>query len=140
MNREAVTPSPRGGRETILVVDDEDMIRQLAVRMLTEGGYIALEARSVVEAKQRIEEHSGEFDLVMTDLVMPGKIQGFELARQICDMRPKIPVIFMSGYADDNNTPDKMPRSFASRSIHLTKPVRRNELLSMIENALQGSI
>lgn len=128
MNRDAVTPSPRGGQETILVVDDEDMIRQLAVRMLTQGGYIALEAGSVVEAKQRIEEHSGEFDLVMTDLVMP-ESSGRVLTAWLAKERPDVKVILMSGFGE---------RVQEEGVVFMEKPFRQRDLLEKVRATIDA--
>jgi PAS domain S-box-containing protein len=128
MEREMVIPSPQGDRETVLVVDDDDMIRQLAVRMLTDGGYVVLEARGVVEAKQRIEEHSGELDLVMTDMVMPEN-SGRVLTTWLTKKRPDIKVIVMSGLG---------ARVQEEGTAFLEKPFRQNDLLEKVRATLDA--
>ena len=118
----------RSGAEAFVVVDDDDMIRQLAVRILTEGGYVVLEAGGVVEAKQRIEEHSGELDLVMTDMVMPEN-SGRVLTAWLAKKRPDIKVIVMSGLG---------ARVQEEGTVFLEKPFRQNDLLEKVRATLDA--
>jgi two-component system, cell cycle sensor histidine kinase and response regulator CckA len=90
--------SPRGGRERILVVEDEEAVRNLAVEILEEGGYSVLKAISGDEALQVMSEQ--EVDLVLTDVVMPG-MDGLELAATLARTHPRVGVIYMSGYAGE---------------------------------------
>ena len=91
--------APRG-RETILLVEDEDVVRELAREALRDGGYTVLEARHPGEALLVAERQSGGFDLLLTDVVMP-HMSGPELAQRLKDARPGLRVLFMSGYTDD---------------------------------------
>jgi CheY-like chemotaxis protein len=88
------------GNWTILLVEDEEMVRELAIEIFRGAGYTVLDAANGADALAICDRHEGCIDLLVTDLVMPG-MNGIELARKVCDSRPGIPVLFMSGYAED---------------------------------------
>ena len=88
------------GKWTILLAEDEEMVRELAIEIFQEAGYTVLDARNGAAALAICDRHAGSIDLLVTDLVMPG-MNGIELARKVCDSRPGTPVLFMSGYAED---------------------------------------
>ncbi|HVY37183.1 MAG TPA: ATP-binding protein [Polyangia bacterium] len=88
------------GTETILLVEDEEQVRAVAVGILKKAGYHVLEARTPGEALLASEEHPVEIHLLVTDVVMP-KMNGRQLADRIAAMRPAIKTIFMSGYTDN---------------------------------------
>jgi len=88
------------GKRTILLVEDEEMVRELAIEIFQGAGYTILDAPNGAAALAICDRHEGCIDLLVTDLVMPG-MNGIELARRVCDSRPGIPVLFMSGYAED---------------------------------------
>ena len=92
--------SPRGA-ETILVVEDEAAVRRMAGRALAAQGYAILEAENGAEALELLAHAQGPVDLVLTDVVMP-IINGRELAERLAAERPGLPVLFMSGYTDDD--------------------------------------
>jgi two-component system cell cycle sensor histidine kinase/response regulator CckA len=83
---------------TVLVVDDEEMVRRLAARMLTSFGYRVLEARSGQEAVRLLRRGAHRIHGVLTDVAMPG-IGGRELGETIARCWPQIRVLYMSGYA-----------------------------------------
>ena len=85
-------------RETVLVVDDEEMVRRLAARMLAGLGYRVLEARSGQEAVRLLRRGAHRIDGVLTDVAMPG-IGGRELGETIARCWPQIRVLYMSGFA-----------------------------------------
>jgi two-component system, cell cycle sensor histidine kinase and response regulator CckA len=91
----------RGGAETILVVEDEDVVRTLACRGLREQGYTVLEARHGREALERLAEGRHVVDLVISDVVMP-ELGGRELGSRLAALRPELPILFMSGYTGDD--------------------------------------
>ncbi|MDT5036732.1 MAG: hypothetical protein QOE03_1917 [Micromonosporaceae bacterium] len=93
---DAVQP-PRGNGETILVVDDEDAIRQVVFRILDHGGYHVLSARGGREALTTAADH--RFQLLLTDAIMPD-MSGRRLAELVRRQHPRLPVLYMSGYSD----------------------------------------
>ncbi len=88
------------GSETILLVEDEDVVRGLTRRILSEAGYNVLDARSGEEAIQLGRDYQGPIDLLLTDVVMP-EISGREVAERLQELRPEARVLFMSGYTDE---------------------------------------
>jgi two-component system cell cycle sensor histidine kinase/response regulator CckA len=97
---EAEAAAPRGGTETVLVVEDEGAILELARESLEELGYRVLTASSPQEAMRRCEEQAGEIHLLITDVVMP-QMNGRELAERLRALRPGLKCLYMSGYTAD---------------------------------------
>lgn len=97
-SRPAATALPRG-TETVLLVEDEEGVRELTKEYLEICGYKVLVAEDGHAAVAIVSKHSGPIDLMMTDIVMPG-ISGSELAQKITALRPEIRVVYMSGYTD----------------------------------------
>jgi PAS domain S-box-containing protein len=128
------TAEPRApnGSGTLLVVEDEDIIRALVVRTLRGAGYEVLEARYASEALERWEERREDVALLLTDIVMPG-MSGVELARRLGEERPELPILLMSGFADpDAGGPVPAPRSAG----FLEKPFTPSELLRCVRERL----
>jgi PAS domain S-box-containing protein len=94
----AAAALPRG-TETVLLVEDEEGVRNLAKEYLESCGYKVLVAEDGNAAIELVSKHSGPIDLVMTDIVMPG-ISGSDLAKRVESLRPDIRVVYMSGYTD----------------------------------------
>jgi len=92
--------APAAGSETILVAEDEQIVRVLIRKVLEQAGYTVLLAGGGVEALQLAERHTGRIHLLVTDVVMPG-MNGRELARRLVAARPETKVLYLSGYADD---------------------------------------
>ncbi|HYZ23959.1 MAG TPA: response regulator, partial [Rhodopila sp.] len=90
------------GSATILVVEDEAGVREIAVAILRSLGYRVLEAPDGDAALRVFGAHAPEIDLLLTDIVLPGRTRGRELAEQITAMRPEIKVLFMSGYTENS--------------------------------------
>jgi PAS domain S-box-containing protein len=88
------------GDETILVVEDNDEVREVTVRILSRQGYRVLEASQGLDAFLISAEHDGPIHLLLTDVVMP-KMSGRELAKTLMSIRPRIKVLYMSGYTDN---------------------------------------
>jgi PAS domain S-box-containing protein len=88
------------GRETILLVEDEDMVRRLIGQVLLSHGYRVIEASSGQEALDAVARHHGRIDLLLTDVVMAG-MSGRELAEKLASLLPDLKVLYMSGYTDD---------------------------------------
>jgi CheY-like chemotaxis protein len=95
------TASARGGTESILLVEDEDPVRTLTQRLLEARGYRVRNAATGAEALRIWDEEQGAFDLVVTDMIMPGGISGRDLAERLVTRQPALKVIFLSGYAGD---------------------------------------
>ncbi len=95
---EKADESKVGGKETILVVEDEDALREVTRRILTRHGYVVLPADSGVAAIALAEQHNGPIDMLLSDVIMP-KMQGKAVADEITKRRPDVRVLFMSGYA-----------------------------------------
>ncbi|MCF8056766.1 MAG: response regulator [Desulfocapsa sp.] len=89
-----------GGSETILLVEDDPMVRRICVDILKNFGYSILEAENGEDALQVFERYHGKIDLLLTDVVMP-RMGGTELAEKIRKLSPDIRVIFMSGYTEN---------------------------------------
>jgi CheY-like chemotaxis protein len=92
--------APKGGTETILLVEDEEMVRSLARKILTSRGYRVIEARDGEEAVESARQSLNPVDLVLTDMVLPG-MGGSETASKIRVLAPEVKVLFMSGYTED---------------------------------------
>jgi signal transduction histidine kinase len=91
---------PLRGEETILVVEDEEKVRELAVRILMDHGYKVLEAPQGSDALLFCEQYKDPIDLMITDVVMPG-MSGSELAKRLEPLHPQMRVLYMSGYTDN---------------------------------------
>jgi CheY-like chemotaxis protein len=97
----AVNAAIRGGSETILLVEDEPVLRELARVILTDYKYRVLEAATGVEALKVFDEHKGRVDLLLTDMVMPEGMTGRELAEELKSRKPELRVVFTSGYSTE---------------------------------------
>jgi CheY-like chemotaxis protein len=98
--RMAEQAAPHQGTETILLVEDEEGVRDLVRDILQMNGYTVLEASAGEEALRRCKEYTDVIHLVLTDVVMP-LMSGRELAEHIVPLKPGIKVLYMSGYTDD---------------------------------------
>jgi CheY-like chemotaxis protein len=94
------SPSRAPGSGTILVAEDDEMLRAMTVRALREEGYTVLEAADGNQALEIGQGHEGPIHLLVTDVVMPG-LNGRDLGVQLAGRRPGLPVLSMSGYTDD---------------------------------------
>ena len=130
----AVGPSKtcNTGLRLLLAEDDEDVLSVL-VKTLERDGYAVTAARSG-DAAKAIFEADPHFDLLITDIVMPGGLQGTTLSSELRRMVPELPVIFMSGYASEATVHGNGLRR---EDIRLMKPVRRGDLQAAIKKSLQ---
>jgi PAS domain S-box-containing protein len=126
-------PAKFGG--TVLVVDDEIDLLDIAVVYLADMGYTALHAVDGANALRMIERHP-EIDLVMTDIIMPGGMNGVELAQKIRQLRPEIKVIYCSGFPADALAERTMPLVDGPL---LHKPYQRAEFRAMIHGTMDGT-
>jgi signal transduction histidine kinase len=122
-----------GGTETLLVVEDEPLVRSFAVRVLTEMGYRVLEAANGLDALS-VAEHAGRIDLVITDVVMP-KMGGTDLAEKLRTVRPELRVLYTSGYTDDQRI---RLGSTVDQARFLPKPFTGSALAEKVREILGG--
>ena len=124
----------RGGpllKETILVVEDGDAVRNLVCLMLVQNGYRVLEARDGLHALRVCEAHSEPIQLVLTDLVMPN-MQGADLAERLRRARPELRILLMSGY-------EPVVQRLGRRSVaFLPKPFTSVELVKKVRQVLDA--
>jgi CheY-like chemotaxis protein len=125
----------RGGSETILVVEDEPVLRDMAHVILEDCGYSVIEARSGVQALEVWNSHSGSIDLVLTDVVMPEGMSGVELAKRLLPVKPALKIIFASGYSMDELDTDFLSKGHAS---FLQKPYTHVTLAKAVRECLDG--
>jgi PAS domain S-box-containing protein len=118
--------------ERVLLVEDENAVRDLAKRILTEAGYWVTAASRGREALRLLEDPRQEFDLLVSDVVMPG-MRGVELARRANQLRPELPVLLMSGYTTPLGAED---RKALGESPLLEKPFSRRDLLGEVRALL----
>jgi PAS domain S-box-containing protein len=129
----AARPQPRGGSETILLVEDERDVRLLTRTVLERYGYQVLEATHGLDALRVWELHHGPIDLLLTDIVMPGGMSGREVALRLQERSPALPVIFTSGYSAEI-----AGRELTLQPGHrfLQKPAAPAELLEAVRECL----
>src|SRR5205085_234141 len=97
--KKAVTPGEFGGKETILVVEDEEPVRRFVSELLQEYGYKVRLASNGVEALKVWKDHSKKIDLLLTDVVMPESVSGLQLAERLRSEKQSLKVIYTSGYS-----------------------------------------
>ena len=129
---ESRVQAPRGS-ESILLVEDSFEVRRALAEMLKIKGYRVLQAESGVHAISIWESENPDFDLLLTDMVMPGGISGRELAVQLRKEKPDLKVLFMSGYSPDIAGRELLLNSGES---FLQKPFQGQELLSAVRSCL----
>ena len=134
---EAAAPADqvRGGGETILVVEDEPVLRDLAQLILQDCGYRVLQAASGVEALTVWQSEMGGVDLLLTDMIMPDGLSGKDLAESLLDAKPTLKVIFTSGYNVDDLGTDFLKKN---ASHFLQKPYTRVTLAKAVRDCLDS--
>jgi PAS domain S-box-containing protein len=124
--------SPEGGDETILVVEDDPLVRVSAIAQLESLGYATLAVENADQALAIIESGT-HVDLLFTDMVMPGGANGRELAEAARERRPSLKVLFTSGYSEDTIVHDG---KLDAGVLLLAKPYRKADLARMVRIAL----
>ncbi|MGZ8449198.1 MAG: ATP-binding protein [Candidatus Deferrimicrobiaceae bacterium] len=124
----------RKGTETLLVAEDEDLVRDLVRTILTARGYKVLEARDGNESIEIGTSHEGPIHLLLTDMGMP-HMSGQEVAKRLMEVRPGIKTLFMSGYREDSGNGDEGPYPEAS---FIQKPFRPDALARKVRELLDG--
>ncbi len=120
-------------RQTVLVVEDNEAVRQMVLTNLTALGYHVIEARGGTGALETLERQ--KIDVLFTDIVMPGELSGIELARVAAERFPGLRVLLTSGFPDalENDAED-----LAARMRFLSKPYRRADLARTLEAVLSA--
>ncbi|MEW6387889.1 MAG: ABC transporter substrate binding protein [Thermodesulfobacteriota bacterium] len=122
------------GSETILLVEDDEVVRKMVHKLLERSGYQVLEVRKGSDALQLCENHTGPIHLMITDVVMPG-MSGPDLAGRLAALRPEMHVLFMSGYAQDA----VVHHGALDRGIaFLQKPFRADILVRKVRQVLDS--
>lgn len=115
------------------MVEDEEIVLKLATRVLSENGYVVFEAANAKEALEIYDREKGKFNLVFTDVVMPGE-NGLQLVDKLLTLNPEIRVLFSSGYSDDQSHRDIIiERGFQ----FLQKPYTPTELPQVIKEVIE---
>ena len=127
-----LAPAVQGGHETILVVEDDKLVRDYVLTQLHSLGYVTLDAANAAEALA-IVEAGNEFDLLFTDVIMPGAMNGRQLTNELQKTRPGLKVLFTSGYTE--NAIIHHGR-LDEGVLLLAKPYRKSDMAVMIRRAL----
>jgi signal transduction histidine kinase/CheY-like chemotaxis protein/HAMP domain-containing protein len=133
MQETAVTGPVAGGTETILIVEDEPVLRSMARDILEECGYRILEASSGKDALDVWTRQAEKIDLLLTDMVMPDGISGVNLAEKLLAGQPNLKVVFTSGYTSSEVDRDMLARTHAT---FLQKPYTHGELARIVRDCL----
>ena len=120
---------------TILLADDEPLVRDLAARVLRDHGYRVVTAADGQEAWSRIEEHQGAFDLLLSDVVMPG-ISGLELVERYHGLYPHAPIMVMTAYAEDLSRDRNRTVPFRL----LEKPFSPDQLIRIVDELMSAEL
>ena len=129
----AESPDALQGNETVLVVEDEDGVRELVRKILVEHGHAVLTARHGRDALGLAERYERPIDLLVTDVVMP-EMGGGELVERLTDLRPDLKVLYISGYTNDEVVRRGVPRA---DTHFLHKPFTSEGLMRRVREALQ---
>ena len=126
-------PMPRGSGETVLVVEDNAALRRIVARQVRDLGYAPREAEDGPAALAQLA--AAPVDLMFSDVVMPGGMDGFELAERVRAAYPMVKVLLTSGFAEERASSG---RTLPAGLSLLHKPYRRIELARAISGALSG--
>jgi len=129
---ERASARSKGGSGTVLVVEDEDEVRSLACEFLSSAGYSVLTAKDGVEALEIAERLGSAIQLLLTDVVMP-KMRGTELARELKARFPRLRVVYMSGYLEQ----DPCSGEILEKAPVLQKPFSRDSLVREVGHAFE---
>jgi two-component system cell cycle sensor histidine kinase/response regulator CckA len=132
LQREA---DPRGSGERILIVEDEEAVRDLAMTVLRENGYEVFAAGSVAEALGVFSQEGGRFDLVFSDVVLPDRT-GVQLAERLLSERPELPVLLSSGHVEDKTQWCDIANDHLS---YIQKPYSLPDLLQAVKDIVTST-
>lgn len=137
--REKATEVPRG-QESILVVEDDERVRDAVLGMLENLGYHVLQARNGAEALKVLEQEGGEVELLFTDIVMPQGMTGVELAREARRRHPRIRVLLTSGFAGGRPGRETQALPNVGEFAFLPKPYTVSDLASRLREAFRAPL
>jgi signal transduction histidine kinase len=118
------------GNGTVLLVEDEEAVRELASEFLRSSGYRVITGKDGLDALEKAEQEAGTIDVLVTDVKMP-RMRGTELAQRLKRARPRVKIVYMSGYLEHDSEEDFLPNA-----AHLQKPFSRESLLKKMREAL----
>ena len=129
----APAPGSYRGNEVILLVEDDEMVRKFASRVLNESGYSILPAKTPNEAIRICERHKDAIHLMLTDVVMP-EMLGYELVQRLASIKPEMKVIFMSGYTEQSI----IQRALLQGASFIQKPMAPEAIVRQIRKVLDA--
>ncbi len=129
-----VGPLPQGGSETILLVDDEELIRDLGSRILTKAGYTVIKAGNGKEALETYETHSSRIALVILDLIMP-EMGGKQCLENLLSLNPSVKVVIAGGYSANGPIKDALATGTTG---FVNKPYNIRQVLEVVRQVLDA--
>ena len=135
-NTQHILPNSVNRAVTILIVDDDEFLLQYVGLVLTRAGYCVVRAENGEEAWNLILDTTHQIRLLLTDIVMPGSFDGFELAERARRLHPDLPVLLMTGAL-----PNDHPRTdvFTRQGMLLRKPFYPDQLLAIVRENLESA-
>ncbi len=133
--RDDADRSAAGGSETILLVEDEEAVRNLASKILVRHGYQVIQARSGFDALSIWEEQGDKIDLLLTDMVMPDGVSGWSLAQQLKKKQARLKIVYTTGYSLDAISHDQTLKEGLN---FLPKPYDAQELVDTVRRCLDA--
>ncbi|MBE9551612.1 MAG: response regulator [Proteobacteria bacterium] len=132
------TPAPvepiRGKGERVLLVEDEEAVRRLVSKALSRNGYVVFAAANAKEAMDIFQKEEGNFDLVFTDVILPGE-RGPEFVKRLLKVKPGMKVLFTSGYSDEKSDWHTIREG---GHLFLQKPYSLSDLFRIVRTTLKG--
>jgi CheY-like chemotaxis protein len=131
IDRPTVMPVPRAGSGTVLVVEDEAVIRDITTRILRRAGYEVVAVAGGAEAIERLADGGPPIDVIITDVIMPN-MSGISLAEAVLDRHPRVGVVFLSGYTAETLNVERLTDRGA---VFVAKPVTARQLVLAVQQA-----
>jgi len=124
----------KSGNETILLVEDESGVREIAAKALQLSGYTVIEAEDSDTALEAFKHNYNRIDILVSDVVLPGRLNGIDIAKIMRARKPGIGVLLMSGYAQEAITKSG---DLPDRSVFLSKPFSLGDFLEKIRESMK---
>lgn len=126
---------PSGNGQSVMVIEDDAIVRELVVRTIFELGYVAVAAKHAIEARTLLNRGQ-HFDVILSDVVLPKGVSGPEFAMEVRAQYPDVKILFMSGYPSDSINKNEIS---GTDTVLLTKPFQRETLARALQAALKNS-